>query len=137
MLKSPSSRRRGAGLMGWRSETAAEEGLMRSLRLDFAAALVALSILAAGCGHKLVAVAGKQTVPVYLDEQTYLKLSQLKKQGGMAGMIGGLGENFAAKQVDDKTPVKIISSDERGSVVEMTEGPNKGLKGFVPKDSIE
>jgi hypothetical protein len=110
---------------------------MRILRLDFAAFLVALSILAAGCGHRLVAQSGKATVPVYPDEQTYAKISQLEKQGGVGGMIGGLGETFAAKQVDDKTPVKITSSDDKGFMIEVTDGPNKGLKGFVPKNSVD
>ncbi len=110
---------------------------MRISRFGFAAFLVALSILAAGCGHRLVAQPGKATVAVYPDEQTYSKLARLEKEGGVGGMIGGLGENFAAKQVDDKTPVKIISSDDMGFVIEVTDGPNKGLTGFVPKNSVD
>jgi len=105
-------------------------------RLVLAASLVALSIVAAGCGHKLVAAPGEQTVAVYPDQQTYERIEGLKKQGGMAGMLGGLGENFTAAQVEDKTPVKILDSSDKGAAVEVLEGPHKGLKGFVPKNSL-
>lgn len=110
---------------------------MRNSRWFFIAGLLGLALLIAGCGHRLVAAPGEQTVAVYPDEGTYLRLAKLKKQGGMAGMLGGLGENFTAKQVDDKTPVEILSSDENGSMVEVTDGPNKGLKGFVAKNSVD
>jgi len=52
-------------------------------------------------------------------------------------MIGGLGQNLAAKQVDDKTQVKILSTDDKGSIIEIGDGPNKGMKGFVPKTSVK
>jgi|YelNatPaOPRAMG01_1025707.scaffolds.fasta_scaffold02149_6 hypothetical protein len=101
------------------------------------AAILALSIVAAGCGHKLVAAPGEQTVAVYPDEDTYLKLQQLKKEGGMAGMLGGIGQNFTAVRVDDKTPVKILSSDDKGAIIQVLKGPHLGLKGFVPKNSLD
>jgi hypothetical protein len=110
---------------------------VRNSRPLFILCVIGLALLAAGCGHRLVAAPGQQTVSVYPDEDTYLRLAKLKKEGGMAGMLGGLGENFTAKQVDDKTPVKILSSDENGSMVEVTGGPSKGLKGFVAKNSVD
>ena len=109
---------------------------MSKARLGLAASLAALALLLAGCQHRLVAAPGENSVAIYPDEQTYDKIANLKKQGGMAGMVGNLGQNFASKQVDDKTPVKIDSSDDKGYTVEVTDGPNKGLKGFVPKSSV-
>jgi hypothetical protein len=89
-----------------------------------------------GCGHKLVAHNGDSTVAVYPDENTFVKLTNLKNQGGVGGMIGGLGEGIAAKQVDNNTPVRIINSDDKGSQVEVLDGAFKGLQGFVPQDNV-
>ena len=89
-----------------------------------------------GCGHKLVAHNGESTVAVYPDEDTFTKLVDLKKQGGVGGMIGGLGEGLAAKQVDNNTPVRLIRSDDKGSQIEVMDGAFKGLQGFVPKDNV-
>ncbi len=109
---------------------------MPKARLGLVASLIGLSLLVAGCQHRLVAAAGDTSVAVYPDEDTYNKIADMKKQGGMAGMIGGIGQNFASKQVDDSTPINIISSDDKGYVVEVTDGANKGLKGFVPRSSV-
>jgi hypothetical protein len=105
-------------------------------RLGIAITFLALALLAAGCQHRLVAAPGENSVAIYPDEQTYDKIASLKKEGGMAGMLGSVGQNFATKKVDDKTPVKIDSSNDKGYTVEVTDGPNKGLKGFVPKSSV-
>lgn len=110
---------------------------MLKTRLILVASILALSVVVAGCGHKLVAAPGKHTVVVYPDESTYLKIENLKKQGGMAGMLGGLGQSFTAVQVENKTPVKILSSDDKGAIIEIQKGPHLGLKGFVPKDSVD
>ncbi len=106
-------------------------------RFVLVAATMALSIVAAGCGHKLIAAPGEQTVAVYPDEATYLKLQHLKKEGGMAGMLGGIGQNFTAVRVDDRTPVKVLSSDNKGAIIQVLKGPHLGLKGFVPKNSLD
>jgi hypothetical protein len=98
---------------------------------------LAMSLMLAGCQHRLIAAPGETSVAIYPDEQTFLKIADLKKQGGMAGMIGGLGQNFASKQVDNNTPVKIVSSDDQGYVVQVTDGPNAGTSGFVPKSSVQ
>jgi len=109
---------------------------MRISTLTICALTIGASIAIAGCGHKLVAHNGESTVAVYPDENTFTKLTDLKKQGGVGGMIGGLGEGLAAKQVDNNTPVKIINSDDKGSQIEVLDGAFKGLHGFVPSDSV-
>ncbi len=109
---------------------------MRTSTLIVCAAAIGASLAMLGCGHKLVAAKGERSVAVYPDEQTWTKLAQLKQQGGVPGMLGGLGENFAAKKVDDSTPVRIISSDTQGSQIEVTDGPFRGFKGFVPRENV-
>ena len=95
------------------------------------------ALSAAGCGHKVVANPGETTVSIYPDEDTWQKLGQMKSQGGVVGMLSGLGAGLATKQVDNNTPVKIISSDDSGSKIEVLDGANKGLSGFVPKANLK
>jgi hypothetical protein len=109
---------------------------MRLSTLILCALTFGIALAVAGCGHKLVAHNGESTVAVYPDEDTFVKLTDLKKQGGVGGMIGGLGEGLAAKQVDNNTPVKILRSDDRGSQIEVLDGSFKGTTGFVPKDDV-
>ncbi len=109
---------------------------MRISTLVICAFTIGASIAIAGCGHKLVAHNGESTVAVYPDENTFTKLADLKKQGGVGGMIGGLGEGLATKQVDNNTPVRIINSDDKGSQIEVLDGAFKGLQGFVPSDNV-
>ncbi len=109
---------------------------MRLSTLTFCALTLGTALAITGCGHKLVAHNGESTVAVYPDEDTFVKLTDLKKQGGVGGMIGGLGEGLAAKQVDNNTPVKILRSDDRGSQIEVLDGAFKGMTGFVPKDDV-
>ncbi len=118
---------------------------MQRLRSKFGAgarsylvlAAIAMAIVAAGCSHRVVASAGEHTVKVYPDQATYDKVAKMKGEGGAMGMLGGIGANLAAKEVDDQTPVRIVASNDEGSVVEVTDGPFKGLKGFVPKQNID
>ncbi|HWJ39949.1 MAG TPA: hypothetical protein VNT29_02395 [Candidatus Limnocylindrales bacterium] len=109
---------------------------MRISTVVICAFVIGGALSLAGCGHKLVAHNGESTVAVYPDEDTFTKLIDLKKQGGVGGMIGGLGEGLAAKQVDNNTPVRVIRSDDRGSQIEVMDGAFKGMQGFVPKDSV-
>jgi hypothetical protein len=113
-----------------------EELAVSKSRLALAASMIGLSVLMAGCQHYLIAAPGETSVAVYPDEQTYTKIADLKKQGGIGGMIGGLGQNFTAKQIDNNTPVRIVTSDDLGDVIEVIDGPNKGISGFVPKSSV-
>jgi len=110
---------------------------MRISTLVICAFVIGASLAIGGCGHKLVAHNGESTVAVYPDEETFTKLTDLKKQGGVVGgVIGGLGEGLAAKQVDNNTPVRIINSDDKGSQIEVLDGAFKGMHGFVPQDNV-
>ena len=109
---------------------------MRISTLVICAFVIGGALALAGCGHKLVAHNGESTIAVYPDEDTFTKLVDLKKQGGVGGMIGGLGEGLAAKQVDNNPPVRIVRSDDKGSQIEVMDGAFKGLQGFVPKDNV-
>ncbi len=110
---------------------------MRNVTIVFSAAVIGASLAIAGCGHKLIAAKGENTVAIYPDEETYIKVERMKKQGGIPGVLGGLGENFVARQVDDKTAVKIVSSDTEGSKVIVLDGPAKGFTGFVPTQNVD
>jgi transcription antitermination factor NusG len=100
-------------------------------------AAIAIAIVAAGCSHRVVASPGEHTVKVYPDQATYDKVVKMKSQGGAMGMLGGIGANLAAKEVDDQTPVRIVTSNDEGSVVEVTDGPFKGVTGFVPRQNVD
>jgi hypothetical protein len=101
-------------------------------------ALILTAVLGlAGCSRKLVAHSGQTTVAVYPDKDSFEKLKNLQSQGGPAGMIGGLGASFVAKKVDDGTPVKVLSSDDEGYEIEVLDGTNKGMTGYVAKDSVD
>jgi hypothetical protein len=76
-------------------------------------------------------------VPLYSDEQTYLGVSQEKQQGGVEGMAGDVRNKFSAREIDDQTPVKVVSSDDNGAVIEIIEGPMKGQSGFVAKQNLD
>jgi hypothetical protein len=89
-----------------------------------------------GCGHKLVAHNGETSVNVFQNKENFDKLQSLKSQGGPAGMIGGFGESMMTRKIPENTPVKIISSDPEGDVIEVTQGPDKGLRGYVSKDNV-
>jgi hypothetical protein len=90
----------------------------------------ALALAAIGCkesaNHKLVGTEGKHSVPLYADEATYEKVSHEP-----------VGSGANAPQVDDQTPVVIISTDDNGAVVQIIDGPMKGQNGFVAKDNVD
>lgn len=87
--------------------------------------------------HKLVVTGNQHSVPLYPDEQTYLKVSHQKQQGGLEGMAGDIRNKFTAREIDDQTPVTVASSDGNGAVVQIVEGPMKGQSGFVAKQNLE
>jgi hypothetical protein len=51
-------------------------------------------------------------------------------------MLGQMGEGFVTKELDNHTPVRIISQDSEGAQIEVTDGPDKGAQGFVAKDNV-
>ena len=91
-----------------------------------AIALAATACKESAANHKLVGTDGKHSVAVYPDEATYRTASQ---------QPAGTGAN--AQQVDDQTPIVIISTDDNGTVVQIMDGPMKGQNGFVPKDNVD
>jgi CheY-specific phosphatase CheX len=80
--------------------------------------------------HKLVVTGNQHSVPLYSDEQTFLDVSHEKQQGGVEGMAGDVRNKFSAREIDDQTAVKVVSSDDNGAVIEIIEGPMKGQSGF-------
>jgi len=110
---------------------------MRTTRLAMGL-LIAIAVAGvAGCTHKLVSPQGDTSVAVYPDKASLQKVGNLKKQDGVMGQIGNLGETIVAKSVDTGTPVRIISSDPDGVEIEITDGPDKGLQGFVTPGSVD
>jgi len=105
-------------------------------RFAFAVSLFGAALFLAGCQHHLVAAPGETTVAIYPDRQTYDKLTELKKQGPLGALASGLGKGVESRNVDDKTMVNILSSDDEGYSIEVSDGPNKGVSGFVPKNSV-
>jgi hypothetical protein len=103
-----------------------------------------LSLIAiAGCNrqsviaHKLVATGGRHQVALYPDEPTYLKVSQRAQQGGVNGLIGNAQQDLSAKQIDDQTTVRVLSSDNNGAEVQIVQGPMKGTVGFVASQNLD
>lgn len=116
--------------------------MKRLTAMLYAWPLAALVLIAAGCQkpvltHKLVVTGNQHSVPMFSDENDYLKYSRMKQEGGIQGMVGDIGKKFAAKDIDDQTPVKIVSSDDNGAVIQITEGPMRGQTGFVAKQNID
>ena len=105
-------------------------------RFGLVASLLGAALFLAGCQHHLIAAPGDTTVAIYPDRQTYDKLADLKKSGPLGQLASGLGKGVEAKNVDDQTLVKIISSDDEGYTIEVSDGPNAGTSGYVPKNSV-
>jgi hypothetical protein len=85
--------------------------------------------------HKVVT--SQHAVPMYPDEQSYLSTSGEKQEGGVVGVVGEVKQDFTAKQIDDLTLVKIVTSDDNGAVITVTDGPMKGATGFVAKQNVD
>jgi hypothetical protein len=110
---------------------------MTIVRITVALTLIgALSILA-GCAHKLVGHNGETTVSVFRDKKDFDDVMSMKSRGGAEGMVGGLGESFMARKVAGNTPIKILSSDSEGADIQVLEGPDAGLRGYVAKDNVD
>jgi hypothetical protein len=109
----------------------------RIVKIAGAAALIASLIGIAGCTHKLVARGGETTVNVFSSKKDFENVMSMKSRGGAEGIVGGLGETFMTKQVAENTAVKILSSDSEGADIQVLEGPNAGLRGYVAKDNVD
>ena len=117
---------------------------MRNVNRILALLTLSAMILVAGCqrpipvvNHKLVVTGNAHSVPLYPDEETFLKVARMGQQGGIEGMIGDVGKKFEAKEIDDQTAVKIVSSDDYGSVIQIIDGPMSGHTGFVAKQNVD
>ena|SRR5579872_2308399 len=86
--------------------------------------------------HKLVATGGESSIPLYPDEHTLVEVSHRSQQGGVTGMVGSVQKDMSAKQIDDQTPVNVVSTDDNGAQVEIIDGPLKGQSGFVLKQNV-
>ncbi len=98
--------------------------------------------IAAGCQqpvvtHKLVVTGNQHSIPLYADENDYLKYSRMQQSGGLQGMVGDVGKKMVTRQIDDQTPVKVVSSDDNGAVVEIISGAMRGETGFVAKQNLD
>lgn len=108
-------------------------------------AIFAALLAVAGCqqsmqpiiSHKLKVTGNQPAVPMYPDEAAYLHTSREKQEGGVVGIVGDVKQNFAAKQMADQTPIQIVTSDDNGAVVTVTDGPMKGTTGFVAKQNVD
>lgn len=87
--------------------------------------------------HKLVVTGNQRAVPMFPDEQTYLHTSREKQEGGVVGVVGDVKQNLTAKQLDDQTPVQIVTADDYGAVITVIDGPMKGATGFVAKQNVD
>src|SRR5271170_7074420 len=123
--------------------------LRRPGKLEYLQMIIALgtllSLIVIGCQtpiqpvvtHKLVAIGNQHSVPVYPDEQSYLHTSHEKQSGGVEGVVGDVKENIEAKQIDDQTPVQIVTSDDNGAEITVIDGPMKGATGFVARQNVD
>lgn len=110
---------------------------MRILNFTLGAAIVVASLAVAGCSHKLVAHGGESTISVFRNKADFDKVQSMKSEGGAAGIIGGFGENFVATKIPENTRVKVIATEGTSAEVEVVDGPNKGLHGYVSKDNVD
>ena len=117
-----------------------------SIRRFNTAIVISVIVLGvSGCSHRLVADPGQHSVRVYQDEEVYnttlhiqralKEESMTQAQRGFIGMVAGVART-EARDADDGTRVAVISQDSAGSQVELLEGPNKGYKGFVPRENL-
>ncbi len=117
---------------------------MRLRQALLAVAVLATALAAYGCKHVLIPSPGDPTVRVYMDEEIYgdvLDLQKKLKDPKMASTLYFINRMLAmakteGRDVDGDTRVKIISSDDKGSVVEILEGKYVGYQGFVPKENL-
>jgi hypothetical protein len=116
---------------------AASEVHVRIARTAAAVMLVGALFSIAGCTHKLVGRGGETTVSVFPSKKDFDNVMSMKSRGGAEGMVGGLGETFMARKVAGNTRVKVLSSDAEGDDIQVLEGPDAGLRGYVATDNVD
>jgi len=105
-------------------------------RIVVALVLVNATVALTGCSHKLVAHGGESTISVFDSKEDFDKLMSMKSKGGASGLVGGLGESLMAKRVPENSHIKILSSDAEGDEIQVVDGPNAGLRGYVARDNV-
>lgn len=108
----------------------------RIARIAGLLALIGTVLGMVGCTHKLIGRGGETTVNVFSSKKDFENVMSMKSRGGAEGIVGGLGETFMAKKVAENTPVKILTSDSEGAEIQVIEGPDAGLRGYVAKDNL-
>lgn len=109
---------------------------MRIVRIAAAVTLIVALFGIAGCSHKLIGRGDETTVSVFPTKKDFDNVMSMKSRGGAEGMVGGLGETFMAKKVAENTPVKVLSADSEGDDIQVLQGPDAGLRGYVAKDNV-
>jgi hypothetical protein len=110
---------------------------MRTARIVQGVGVLAALLSIAGCSHKLVGHNGETTVNIFPTKKDFDNVMSMKSQGGAEGMVGGLSESFMAKRVAENTHVKVLSSDSEGDEIQVLEGPDSGVRGYVAKDNVD
>ena len=116
---------------------AESEAYVRIVRVTVAVTLMGALFGITGCSHKLVARGGETTVSVFPSKKDFDNVMSMKSRGGAEGIVGGLGETFMAKKVAGDTPIKVLSSDSEGNEIQVLQGPDAGLRGYVAKDNVD
>jgi hypothetical protein len=113
-------------------------------RLSIAIAISVMAFATSGCSHRLSADPGRSSVRVYQDEEIYnatldirraMKGQMTQEQRGFVGLVARVAQT-EGKDADDGTRVVVVSQDIAGAEVELLEGPDKGYKGFVPRENL-
>jgi hypothetical protein len=73
---------------------------------------------------------------MYPDEPTFMKVAGKAQEAGIGGAVGNVQKQIEARQIDDQTPVEILSSDQNGDEVRITSGPLSGQVGFVAPQNV-
>jgi hypothetical protein len=112
-------------------------GNLQVRKIAFALVMLSAVFIVSGCGHKLVGHNGETTVSVFNSKKDFDNVMSMKSRGGVSGLAGGVGENLVARKIPQDANVKILSSDSEGYEIEVLEGAEAGLRGYVAKDNVE
>jgi hypothetical protein len=110
---------------------------VRTFRTVIVVALLGTLFGIIGCSHKLVGHGGETSVSVFPSKREFDNVMSIKSRGGAEGMVAGFGENLIAKKVAQDTRVKILSSDSEGYEIQVIQGPDTGLSGYVARENVD
>ena len=113
---------------------------MRLRNLWIGVILLATALAASGCEHRLIPNSGDKVVRVYEREEVYDAILEINGKLADPNFYPAAkptltmilaGAEKQSRDVDGGTRVKVLSSDSKGSKVEVLEGVYIGFKGFV------